>query len=100
MPPYILIPFAVFMVCCLAQFWLAKQVRDRLIDNHPDKFLEIERSALFPQYDVLRFTLAKGYKDLHDPELDRRVRNLRRLHSLGFLAWLAFAVAIFTAPIQ
>jgi hypothetical protein len=48
MPLLILIPFAVFFACCVAQFWFLKQVRDRLIERHPDTFLEIEKSSIFP----------------------------------------------------
>lgn len=39
MPAYILIPFAVFFACCVAQFWFMKRIRDALIDRHPDAFL-------------------------------------------------------------
>ena len=100
MPNYILIPFAVFFACCAAQFWFLKQVRDRLIDQHRDKFLEVERSSIFPHQGLWNFTRGSRYKDLRDEELNRRVRNLKRLFLVAFLAWLAFAVAIFTAPMQ
>jgi len=100
MPVLILIPFAVFFACCLGQFWFLKQVRDRLIDCHPDEYLRIERSSTFPYNGLWRFTRRGRYKSLGDEELNRRVRNLKRLFLIAFIAWAAGAVSIFTVPMQ
>jgi hypothetical protein len=100
MPPVILIPFAVFFACCLGQFWFLKQVRDRLIDCHPDTFLQIEKSSIFPFNGLWRFTRGGKYKSLGDEELNRRIRNLKRLFLVALVAWAAYAVALFTTPMQ
>jgi hypothetical protein len=97
-PSYILIPFAVFFVCCVLQFWFMKQIRDRLIEHHPDAFLAIEKKAFFPHQALWKFMRGSGYKSLNDEELNRRVRNFKRLYLVAIAAWLCFAVAIFTAP--
>jgi len=100
MPAVIIIPFAVFFACCAAQFWFLKQVRDRLIDCHPEIFLEIEKSSFFPYNGLWRFTRGRRYKALGDEELNRRVRNLKRLFLVAFAAWAAYAIALFATPIQ
>jgi hypothetical protein len=100
MPASILIPFAVFFACCAGQFWFLKQVRDRLIECHPDKFLEIEKSSIFPQNGIRRFTRRGRYKALGDEELNRRVRNLKRLFAIALIAWAAFGIALLTVPLR
>jgi hypothetical protein len=100
MPALILIPFVVFFACFLAQFWFLKRVRDRLIDYHPDKYLEIERSSIFPYNGLWKFTKKGRYKQLGDEELDRRVRNLKRLFALAFAAWLTYGIALFSVPME
>ena len=100
MPAYVLIPFAVFFVCCAAQFWFLKRVRDRLIDQHPDTFLDMERSSIFPDQGLWRFTRGSKYKELRDEELNRRVRHWKRLILVAVLAWMAFAVPLFIAPVE
>jgi hypothetical protein len=96
MPFFLLVPFAVFFACVVAQFWFMKKVRDVLIENHPQTFLELEKSVLFPYQRLWRFTRGRRYKDLGDAELNRRVRNLKRLLIVTFAAWLAYGAAIFT----
>ena len=100
MPAYILIPFAVFFGCCVAQFWFMKRVRDTLIERHPEAFLAIEKSSIFPMQGLWRFTQKGRYKALNDPELNTHVRNLKRLYAIAIVAWLAYAVAVFTAPMS
>lgn len=97
MPSYILIPFAVFFACCLSQFWFIKKVRDALIERHPDTFIAVEKSSIFPHQGLWRFTRGNRYKELHDEDLNRHVRNLKRLNLVAIASWLAYGIAIFTA---
>ena len=97
MPSYILIPFAVFFVCCLSQFWFVKKVRDALIERHPDTFLAVDKSSIFPHRGIWRFTQNNQYKELRDENLNRHVRNLKRLHLVAITSWLAYVIEIFTA---
>ena len=97
MPSYILIPFGVFFVCCLSQFWFMKKVRDALIERHPDTFLAVEKPSIFPHQGLWRFTQNNQYKELRDENLNRHVRNLKRLHFVAIASWLAYGIAIFTA---
>lgn len=92
MPIYILVPFGVFFCCCASQFWFLKRVRDRLIDQHPDHFLAVERSSFFPNSGIFRYTFGSRLKALNDPELNKRVRDLRLLYALTVLSWLALAL--------
>lgn len=100
MPACVLIPFAVFFGCCVAQFWFMQRVRDRLIEQHPDTFLAVERSSIFPSHGMWRFIRKGRYKSLNDPELNRRVRNFNRLYAVAIVAWLAYGVALFTTPLN
>ncbi len=100
MPGYVFIPFAVFAACCVAQFWFMKRVRDTLIERHPDTFLAVEKSSIFPMQGLWRFTKKGRYKVLQDPELNKHVRNLKRLYVIAIVAWLAYAIALFTAPVS
>lgn len=96
MSSLILIPFSIFFLCCLLQFWFLKQVRDRLIEHHPETFLKVEKSSIFPMNGLWKFTRKGRHKALGDAELDRHVRNLKRLMLVGFAAWLGCAAALFT----
>lgn len=98
MTPLLFIPFAIFFLCCFAQFLFLKQIRDRLIDHHPEEFLAAERSSMFPQTGLWRFVWRGRHKDLNDPELDRHVRNMRILYAVAILAWLGIVAAMFLAP--
>ena len=96
----ILIPFGVFFVCCILQFWYLKQVRDALIERHPDTFLSVEKSSIFPMQGLYKFARGSRYKDLNDATLNRHVRNLKRLMILGYAAWGAYAISLFTMPLS
>lgn len=87
MPPLILLPFGVFFVCCILQFWYLKKVRDALIERHPDTFLSVEKSSIFPMQGLFKFARGGRYKDLNDALLNRHVRNLKRLMIVAYIAW-------------
>lgn len=99
MPLLSLISFAVFFICCASQFWFIAQVRNALIDRHPETFLEVERSSIFPQRGLMRFVWRSGYRALDDPALARHVRNLRLVYVLAIVAWLGILGGILIAGI-
>jgi hypothetical protein len=84
----------------VAQFWFIQKVRGALIERHPETFLTIEQSSIFPYRGLQRFTRGGRYKALKDAELNRHVRNLKRLNIIAVASWLAYGIAIFTAPIS
>lgn len=86
MPNLILLPFSVFFVCCILQFWYLKKVRDALIDRHPEKFLQVEKSSIFSTQGIWRFARRNQHKILKDAELNRHVRNLKRLMIVAIVA--------------
>jgi len=96
---YSLIAFAVFFACCGGQFWFLKRVREALIERHPETFLAIEKSSMFPQRTLWQFVRKGRYKELNDPELDKAARDLRRLQAVAILSWLAYGASLFTDPI-
>ena len=100
MPNYILIPFAVFFGCCLAQFWFMKNVRDALIERHPETFLSVEKSSMFPYRGLQRFIRGNRHKALQDAGLNRQIRNIKRLNVLAVASWLAYAIVLFTATFR
>lgn len=74
-----------------------KKVRDALIERHPDTFLAVEKSSIFPHQGLWRFTRGNRYKELQDEDLNQHVRNLKRLYLVAIASWLAYGIAIFTA---
>jgi hypothetical protein len=100
MSPLLLLPFGVFAICCVLQFWFLHKVRVALINRHPDTFLELEKSAFFPMQGLWKFTRGDRYKQLKDATLDRHVRNLKRLMIVAYASWLTYAVALFTVPMN
>ena len=100
MPIVILIPFSVFFLCCLLQFWFLKQVKNILIERYPEAYLSIEKSSFFPDQGLRRFMRGDRYKDLQDTELNKHVRNVKRLYLIAILAWLAFAFLLVTSPMH
>lgn len=92
----ILIPFGVFFVCGLLQFWFLKKVRDLLVDRHPETFLAVEKSSIFPMQGLWRFSKGGQFKQLGDADLNRHVRSLKRLLIVGIVAWAVFAILMFT----
>jgi hypothetical protein len=99
MPVYILVPFSVFFLCALSQFWFVKLVRDALIDRHPDAYLRAERSSFFAGGGLYRFIVGNRSKALLDVELDRRVRNVRLLYLVALIAWLAIPISLVLATL-
>jgi hypothetical protein len=55
MPVWQLTAFSVFFACCVAQFWVIARVRNALIDRHPETYLQLERSSVFPHRGLYRF---------------------------------------------
>lgn len=100
MPLYVPALFVVFFACCLSQFWFLKKVRESLIDRHPQTFLDIERSSIFPLQGIWKFIRGNRYRDLGDAELNRHVRNLKRLTIVAFVSWFAYAIALFAGPMS
>lgn len=96
----VLLTFAVFFTCCILQFWFLKRVRDALIDRHPETFLSIEKSSFFPMQRLWDFDLDRRCKELRDVDLNRHLRNLKRLKIVAIGSWLAFAISIFTVPMD
>jgi hypothetical protein len=98
MEPWQFAAFAVFFACCLAQFWFLGQVRKALIDRHPDVFLEIERSSIFPQKGLQKFIRSSRHNDLADPKLSEAVIRCRWLFVTAICAWLVLAFGLVWAP--
>ena len=99
MPVIILIPFAVFFVCCAAQVWFLAQVRKALIDRHSDFYLNLERSSMFPQRGLFRFIRSGQHKELRDYDLTSAVIRCRILHFVAIGSWLCVAATmVFVIP--
>jgi len=94
----ILLTFGIFAACCLLQFWFIKQIRDTLIERHPQTFLEIEKSSIFPSRGLWKYTRSNRYKQLGDQVLNRHVRNMKRLMIVAFVSWAAFGITMFAVP--
>ncbi len=96
MPVLTLAAFAVFFICCGAQFWFVRRVRIALIDRHPELWLSLSRGRhMFDLYPEFGFAWRRGDKDLGDPQLSRAVQDFRRLYIVAIAAWLAMASTMF-----
>ena len=89
------IAFAVFFVCCAAQFWFMARVRNALIDRHPELYLSIERSSMFARRGLSRFIQSSKHRELGDPELSKAVMQCRWLYAVAICAWLVLAADVF-----
>jgi hypothetical protein len=98
MPPLLLIPFAVFFCCCLAQFPLLRGIRTALAERHPDVWREISTKSWFIDNAVSRYVWGNRAKALNDPDLMQAVNRLRLLYAVAFAAWLALLAVMFTVP--
>lgn len=91
-----LVLFAAFGACALAQFYLVRQVRRVLANKHQETWRDLSSRAFLIDNAVFSFVWKKRYKALADPELDHLGRRMRRLQLLAFAIWLAYGASIFT----
>jgi hypothetical protein len=89
--PIVIVLFLIFLACCVAQFWCYRRVRQVLVDNHPDFWLELSRKAWFVDNAVIRFAFSRKARSFEDPLLMARIREIRILCATGIVAWLFFA---------
>lgn len=89
MPPLVLIPFGLFFLCGISQFWFLGKVRNALIDRHPETFLRLERSSIFPGNGTYRFIRSGEHRGMGDADLSRWVMRCRWLFVAAIASWLA-----------
>lgn len=94
--PILLIPFAVFFGCCLAQFFFIARVRSALAERHPDVLQELVGGSFFATNAIPKFAWRRADRGLNDPDLTERVKQYRLLMFLAFAAWGLFALSLFT----
>jgi hypothetical protein len=95
MPIWQALTFAVFFACCAAQFWFMARVRNALIDRHPEFYLAIERSSIFPRRGLSSFIQSRKHRELGDPELSKAVLQCRWLYVVAICAWLVLVADTF-----
>jgi hypothetical protein len=89
-----LIPFAIFFGCCIAQFWFLWRIRQVLVSRHSDEWLNVSKSLFFSPL-PWRFVWSRRRRELGDPVLTRRVMEMRSLSFVAYAAWAALAVGVF-----
>lgn len=94
--PLILIPFGVFFVCCGAQFFFLRRVRLAMVERHPELWRQISAKAWFVDNAVYRFAWKRRDRGLNDPDLTRKVKELKTLYAFAISAWLVYAVMLVT----
>ncbi len=94
--PIVLLPFAVFFACGIAQFWFYRRIRQTLVERHPDVWLALSRKAWFIDSAVVGFAFGRKARLLGDPVLMVRVRDARVLMAVAFAAWLVAAGLLIT----
>lgn len=94
--PIILIPFAVFFACCLAQFFFLRRVRQALAARHPDVWRAMSEKSWFIDNAVYKFAWRRRDRGLNDPDLTARVKQLRLLYFVAICVWAIYALALFS----
>jgi hypothetical protein len=89
------IAFAVFFVCCIAQFPLGRSFRSKLAERRPDVWAEISKTSWFLDSAVLKFAGSQKCKDLADPELSRAADRIKWLSRIAIGSWLVLAASLF-----
>jgi hypothetical protein len=89
--PIVVVPFLIFFACCVVQFWCYRRIRQVLVDNHPDFWLELSRKAWFVDNAVMRFAFSRKARSFDDPLLMARIREIKILGVTTIVAWLSFA---------
>ncbi len=93
----VIIPFALFFCCVLAQFPLRRELRRVLVERHPEVWREISVKAWFIDSAVGRYVWGGKAKALNDPYLMEAVNRLRLLQAVSVAAWLAILAVILTS---
>jgi hypothetical protein len=83
--------FAVFFVCCALQFLFRRRVVRALVERHPDVWQEMSGKAFFVPNLGLDFATERRDRGLGDPDLTRKVQQLRLLYLVGILCCLVIA---------
>jgi hypothetical protein len=95
----LLIPWGVFALCIILNWWFVKRVRDALNERHPGTLPATEKSPFpFPTTKSRRWKLPirlRELKQLNDPELDRRVLALMIVNVVAVTAMLVFLLMFF-----
>ncbi len=94
--PIILIPFSVFFVCCLSQFYFVRRVRQLLVKRHPEVWTDISTRAWFLDNAVNKFIWRRKDKKLNDPQLTAVVKQAGFLYLFAFLVWVVYGVMLFS----
>jgi hypothetical protein len=94
---YAWIPWSVFSVCCLLQWWLLTRIKQLLIERHPNTYVEVQKASPFPFQGLYWLMRKNRYKNLDDIYLNKKVRDFKRLYFGGLAAWLCGAIMVFTA---
>jgi len=88
------LPFVAFFGCAIAQIWFGARVRRALASRHPAE-LEIIRTSYFTDLILpWRWVFSARHRELEDPDLTRKVYELRSLLAAGLVAWLACLLRI------
>ena len=93
-----IIALAAFFICGFAQIWLNGQIRRALIDRHPDRFLQIERSSIFPGRGLYIFILRRDHRELDDARLNRTVWFWHCLQVVSIICFLVFLGSMAVLP--
>ncbi len=92
------IPFGVFFVCGIAQFPVIGGLGAALRERHPSEWASTKISLLgWPFFGrEWSFMMSGRHRELGDPNLTKRVSDARRLMAVALIAWVLFAICIFT----
>jgi hypothetical protein len=94
--PIIFIVFAVFFCCGALQFFFLRRVRQALVERHPALWRDISRKAWFIDSAVYKFAWRRRDKDLNDPELTVRTKQLLLFYYSAIGIWLIYMMLLVT----
>ncbi len=96
--PLVLIPFAIFFACCVAQFFFLERVKRALAARHPDELQGLLGKSFFSFSGsaIAKFAWQRRDLNLNDRELTKVVKEFKLLMFIAYGAWGLVALAIVT----
>lgn len=80
---------ATLLVMTGAHYFSYRKIRDRMIDRHAQRFLEIQRGSIFQYHALHHFILWGNHKDLADQTLSAEITAHRWMQRAAFAAIIA-----------
>lgn len=96
--PIILIPFSIFIACCIAQPFFLQRLKRTIAARHPEIWHGFYSKTFFsaPNRQIIKFAWRREDLRLNDPKLTKYVKQFRAMLFLTYGSWGAFGLCLFS----